>query len=98
MKPLEFIARLAPVAVQDMRKYGVPASLTLAQAILESNWGTSGLTQKANNLFGIKGTGPAGSVTMQTTEYQGRHLIQPTPSSASITAGANRLLIIRASS
>lgn len=72
MKPLEFITRLAPIAVQDMRKYGVPASLTLAQAILESNWGTSGLTQKANNLFGIKGTGPAGSVTMQTTEYRGQ--------------------------
>lgn len=72
MKPFEFIAKLAPIAAQDMRQYGVPASLTLAQAILESNWGTSGLTQKANNLFGIKGTGPAGSVTMQTTEYRGQ--------------------------
>ncbi|MFB4332694.1 glucosaminidase domain-containing protein [Paenibacillus sp. CR_12] len=72
MKPSEFIAKLAPIAAQDMRQYGVPASLTLAQAILESNWGTSGLTQKANNLFGIKGTGPAGSVTMQTTEYRGQ--------------------------
>ncbi|MEK6993361.1 glucosaminidase domain-containing protein [Paenibacillus sp. FSL K6-1566] len=71
MKPHEFIAKLAPIATEDMRKYGVPASLTLAQAILESNWGTSGLTQKANNLFGIKGTGPAGSVTMPTTEYRG---------------------------
>lgn len=72
MKPSEFIAKLAPIATQDMRQYGVPASLTLAQAILESNWGMSGLTQKANNLFGIKGTGPAGSVTMQTTEYRGQ--------------------------
>ncbi|GAE07289.1 glycoside hydrolase family 73 protein [Paenibacillus sp. JCM 10914] len=72
MKPLEFIARLAPIAVADMRQYGVPASLTLAQAILESSWGTSGLVQQANNLFGIKGTGPAGSVTMKTTEYRGQ--------------------------
>jgi uncharacterized FlgJ-related protein len=72
MKPSEFIAKLAPIATQDMLQYGVPASLTLAQAILESNWGMSGLTQKANNLFGIKGTGPAGSVTMQTTEYRGQ--------------------------
>ena len=46
MKPSEFIAKLAPIATQDMRQYGVPASLTLAQAILESNWGMSGLTQK----------------------------------------------------
>ncbi|UNK17635.1 glycoside hydrolase family 73 protein [Paenibacillus sp. N3/727] len=72
MKPHEFIAKLAPIAVEDMRRYGVPASLTIAQAILESNWGKSGLTQKANNLFGIKGTGPAGSVTMPTVEYKGQ--------------------------
>ncbi|MGV2806772.1 mannosyl-glycoprotein endo-beta-N-acetylglucosamidase, partial [Clostridium perfringens] len=52
MKPSEFIAKLAPIANQDMRQYGVPASLTLAQAILDSNWGLSGLTHKANNLFG----------------------------------------------
>lgn len=72
MKPLDFINKLAPIAVEDMRRYGIPASLTIAQAILESNWGTSGLTQKGNNLFGIKGTGPAGSVAMPTTEYRGQ--------------------------
>lgn len=72
MNPRDFIDKLAPIATEDMRRYGVPASLTLAQAILESNWGKSGLTQQANNLFGIKGTGPAGSVTMQTTEYRGQ--------------------------
>ncbi|WP_422658192.1 glucosaminidase domain-containing protein [Paenibacillus sp. EC2-1] len=72
MKPLEFIGKLSPVAVEDMRRYGVPASLTIAQAILESGWGESSLTKQANNLFGIKGTGPAGSVTMPTTEYRGQ--------------------------
>lgn len=72
MKSLEFIGKLAPIAVEDMRRYGIPASLTIAQAILESNWGESGLTQKANNLFGIKGSGPAGSVWMPTTEYRGQ--------------------------
>jgi LysM repeat protein len=47
---------------------GVPASVTIAQAILESGWGRSELTRQANNYFGIKGTGPAGSVTMRTRE------------------------------
>nr|WP_285854640.1 glucosaminidase domain-containing protein [Brevibacillus borstelensis] len=69
MTQQEFIAKIAPAAVADMRKTRVPASLTIAQAILESNWGKSGLTQQGNNLFGIKGTGPAGSVSMPTTEY-----------------------------
>ncbi|WP_327195542.1 glucosaminidase domain-containing protein [Paenibacillus alvei] len=70
MKPTDFIAKIAPAAVEDMKKTGVPASLTIAQAALESGWGGSGLTVKANNLFGVKGSGPAGSVKMPTTEYR----------------------------
>ncbi|MWV44573.1 mannosyl-glycoprotein endo-beta-N-acetylglucosamidase [Paenibacillus sp. HJL G12] len=69
MNKNEFISTLTPCAISDMQRCGIPASLTIAQAILESNWGTSGLTQQANNLFGIKGKGPAGSVDMPTTEY-----------------------------
>lgn len=69
MTKTEFIAAIAPLAVQNMNRSKVPASLTIAQSALESAWGTSGLTVRANNLFGIKGMGPAGSVTMQTTEY-----------------------------
>ncbi len=64
-----FIDSVAAGAVASDRKYGVPASVTIAQAILESGWGRSGLTRSANNLFGIKGTGPAGSVRVQTQEY-----------------------------
>lgn len=37
-----------------MRVSGVPASVTVAQAILESGWGCSGLSEQANNYFGIK--------------------------------------------
>ncbi|WP_412102310.1 glucosaminidase domain-containing protein, partial [Paenibacillus alvei] len=70
MKPTDFIAKIAPAAVEDMKKTGVPASLTMAQAILESGWGGSGLTAQANNLFGVKGRGPAGSVKMPTIEYR----------------------------
>lgn len=50
----EFIMQIAPGARESMRKTGVPASVALAQAILESDWGRSKLTREANNLFGIK--------------------------------------------
>lgn len=76
MTQQEFIARIAPAAVEDMKKTRVPASLTIAQAILESNWGKSGLTINANNLFGMKGTGTVGSVNMPTKEFVGSTPIQ----------------------
>ncbi|MFQ3581330.1 MAG: glucosaminidase domain-containing protein [Chloracidobacterium sp.] len=63
-----FIDRIAADAIRNQRATGVPASVTIAQAILESGWGRSALAQQANNFFGIKGTGPAGSVTMRTRE------------------------------
>ncbi|RUT46961.1 mannosyl-glycoprotein endo-beta-N-acetylglucosamidase [Paenibacillus anaericanus] len=66
-----FIAKIAPAAVRDWHDSGVSAALTIAQGALESNWGASGLTVQANNLFGIKGSGSAGSVIMSTTEYRG---------------------------
>lgn len=40
-----------------MKRTKILASLTIAQAILESGWGTSALCRKSNNLFGIKGKG-----------------------------------------
>lgn len=50
----EFIDRVKDGAISSYKKYGVFPSITMAQAILESGWGKSGLTQKANNLFGVK--------------------------------------------
>lgn len=70
MQPNNFIAKIAPAAVKDMKHTGISASLTVAQAALESGWGGSRLTKQANNLFGIKGQGPAGSVMMSTIEYR----------------------------
>ncbi|WP_411553351.1 glucosaminidase domain-containing protein [Paenibacillus lautus] len=64
-----FVQKIALFAIADMKNTFIPASLIIAQAALESAWGTSGLTKKGNNLFGIKGRGPAGSCTMPTTEY-----------------------------
>lgn len=80
MDRMAFIARIAPDAVRDWQQNKIAASLTIAQAALESNFGESGLTQRANNLFGIKGTGPAGSEQMQTTEYRGGSPIKVTAS------------------
>ncbi|MFI5065475.1 MAG: glucosaminidase domain-containing protein, partial [Streptosporangiales bacterium] len=64
-----FISAVAPGAIAAQRKYGVPAAVTIAQAIEESGWGQSSLAVKDNNLFGIKGTGPAGSDDLPTQEY-----------------------------
>ena len=44
-------------------------STSLAQACLESNYGQSDLSQKYNNLFGVKGTNPNTSAVMTTKEY-----------------------------
>jgi flagellum-specific peptidoglycan hydrolase FlgJ len=65
----EFIGSIAPGAVATQRKYGVPAAVTIAQAIDESGWGQSSLATKDHNLFGIKGTGPAGGDSLPTQEY-----------------------------
>lgn len=51
----EYISKFAPLAVEQMEQYGIPASITLAQGILESGNGTSDLTVYAYNHFGIKG-------------------------------------------
>jgi len=50
----EYVARFAPVAVAEMHKFGIPASVILAQGLLESDAGESPLAQKTNNHFGVK--------------------------------------------
>lgn len=49
-----YINNYAELAVREMNRSGIPASITLAQALLESDNGNSTLAQKANNHFGIK--------------------------------------------
>tara|TARA_B110000285_G_scaffold136916_1_gene153311 strand:+ start:1634 stop:2479 length:846 start_codon:yes stop_codon:yes gene_type:complete len=51
---LQYIKKYAPIAVFEMHKYKIPASITLAQGILESGNGRSQLASKSNNHFGIK--------------------------------------------
>ena len=52
--PQEYIDRYQDLAVLEMHRSGVPASITLAQGILESSSGNSRLARTANNHFGIK--------------------------------------------
>lgn len=50
----EYVRTYRDFAIEEMNRSGVPASITLAQAILESDCGNSTLARKANNHFGIK--------------------------------------------
>lgn len=50
----EYVEMWAPTAMAEMETHGIPASITLAQGILESASGNSMLARKANNHFGIK--------------------------------------------
>ena len=69
----DFIETVGAAARRSQTATGVPASVTVAQAILESDWGRSRLTRQGNNLFGIKAlggaTGPAGVVSLATWEH-----------------------------
>jgi len=49
-----FIAGVAPMAQEGQRQFGVPASVAIAQAILESGWGESALSKYGQAYFGVK--------------------------------------------
>ena len=51
---LDYIDKFKYIAIEEMQRNGIPASITLAQGILESNSGKSPLATEANNHFGIK--------------------------------------------
>ena len=50
----QYIQKFAPYAVEEMEKYKIPASITLAQGLLETGGGQSRLAQLGKNHFGIK--------------------------------------------
>jgi flagellar rod assembly protein/muramidase FlgJ len=80
VNPSEFIMRLTPSAVESQRKLGVPASITIAQAALESGWGESGLARAGNNLFGIKADSRwrGETLTLNTREFiKGQWVVVP---------------------
>ena len=50
----QYIKKYKDLAIKEMKRTGIPASITMAQALLESNAGNSTLARKSNNHFGIK--------------------------------------------
>jgi hypothetical protein len=79
----QFLNSAAQAAMTASARTGVPASVTVAQAILESDWGRSALSQSASNYFGIKATGGLGNdgvVWMPTAEYDANGLAYETTS------------------
>ena len=65
----QFIVQIADYAKVLQEKYGILPSISIAQAILESDWGTSELSIKNNNYYGIKGGSSEPTVTMSTKEF-----------------------------
>lgn len=73
----EFIKGIYSQAAEIYNKYGVLPSITISQAILESGWGKSDLSMKANNLFGIKAdtSWKGKKIKMNTSEYYNKKIV-----------------------
>lgn len=54
LTPQQYIEQYKDLAIKEMKRMGVPASITLAQGLLETENGNSSLLRKSNNHFGIK--------------------------------------------
>jgi hypothetical protein len=64
-----FVAAAVGPAQASQREFKVPTSVTLAQAILESGWGRSGLTKNDRNYFGMKCFGNPGTIAVSCHDY-----------------------------
>ncbi len=64
-----FIKAIAPIAQREDKPYGLYPSVTIAQACLESDFGQSTLSERYNNLFGVKGSDPNTTKEMTTKEF-----------------------------
>lgn len=80
MTPEEFIRAVAPAAQESAKKTKIPASFTVAEAALESGWGSSLLSKSGFNLFGVKAdkSWKGETLTMNTREYlRGKWVMVP---------------------
>ena len=67
----EYFDLYKDVAIEQQHKYGIPASITLAQGVLESGAGSSELTRRSNNHFGIKCHGWKGRTSYHDDDERG---------------------------
>ena len=67
----QYIDQYKDLAIEQMKKYRIPASITLAQGVFESGAGRSDLTRKGNNHFGIKCHGWTGRKTYHDDDAKG---------------------------
>lgn len=74
-----YVDKYAGIAVKEMKRSGVPASITLAQGILESNAGRSALAVKGNNHFGIKCHNDWNGKTMRADDDERRECFRVYP-------------------
>lgn len=71
----DFVYTYASSAQTLANQMNLYPSVMIAQMALESNYGTSGLTQSANNLFGVKGSYGGKSIVLKTQEQKGKKLV-----------------------
>jgi flagellum-specific peptidoglycan hydrolase FlgJ len=72
----DFLGSLSEQAIQSGVENQLPPSVTLAQAVLESGWGRSGLAKKHNNLFGLKSGAHSDGVVLSSWEGGGAERIR----------------------
>lgn len=65
----DFLTELLPGVLEAARVHRVPPSVTLAQAVLESGWGRSGLAKRAHNLFGVKAGASSRRIRLNSREH-----------------------------
>lgn len=75
MTEQNFIREVAPLAQNANKAYKILPSITIAQAILESDFGQSSLASKYHNLFGVKAYGNVPTVTLNTKEFENNQWI-----------------------
>lgn len=68
---IDYIAQYKDLAIEEMLRYKIPASITLAQGLLESGAGSSDLARKGNNHFGIKCHGWSGRTMTHDDDLNG---------------------------
>ena len=54
LTPQQYVEKYKDLAIKEMKRMGIPAAITLAQGLLETENGNSDLVKKSNNHFGIK--------------------------------------------